>query len=360
MQPDARTHLYLGMTYEGEDQSDLALRAYGNALGLEPDGHTRDLIEARVEALTQERVLKKVRQSLDHEDDLKAAAIPENTIAVVEFSGEDLPPDMAPLARGLAEFTALDLAKVHSLRVVDRLEMDTIRKELELSQSQFADPATAPRIGLLIGGRHIVTGTLLGLGDDAIRLDGAVVNTVDKTVDTPEHVEGPLPEIFRVQKQFVFDVLDALGVKPTPEEHAEIEKSPTENYLAFLAYCRGLQARDQNNLGAAAQEFHQATVADPGFSQAAGQGKSVSSLLQAGFGGGAGFQQFKAVVTVASAADAAAGGLASFQTTVVSWNGFVPVGLRLGAIGQWVDSPPHTLYQGNADIVVRGNLNVQP
>lgn len=358
--PDARTQLYLGMVYERRDDPDLALRAYGNALGLEPGGRTRDLLEARVDALTRERVLREVRRSLAGESALAAAEIPANTVAVVEFAGGDLPPELEPLTRGLAEFTALDLAKVGSLRVVDRLKMDAIRKELELSRSQFADPASAPRIGKLVGGRHIVTGTLLGLGDEAVRLDGAVVNTVDRSVRTAEPADGALQDIFKVQKKFVFDVIDALGITLTPAERTEIEKVPTEDYLAFMAYCRGLELRDRNDLGAARLEFQKATAADPGFSQAASQNKSVSSLLSAGFGGPVDFGQFSTAVASVADAVTAPGGLAGFQATMTGWSGFVPVGADLGNFGSWVDSPPHTLFQGNVDVIVRGDLNVRP
>jgi tetratricopeptide (TPR) repeat protein len=360
IKPDARTQLYLGMVAEKEGEIDLALRAYGNALGLEPGGQTRDLLEARVQDLTQVRVLNEVRAALNAESQLDPQSIPENTVAVIEFDGDDLPPELAPLAKGLAEFTALDLSKVQSLQVVDRLKIDTIRKELELSQSEFADPETAPRIGHLVGGRRIVTGTLLGLGDEGLRLDGAVVNTTDRSVTTAPAVEGSLAQIFQLQKTFVFDVIDAMGITLTAAERDEIEKVPTENYLAFLAYCRGLEFRDQNNLGAAQAEFQKAANADQGFTQAATQSRTVASLLSAGFGGPVDIGQFSAAASAASASEIEAEDLATFQATVAAWNGFVPAVVDPNALDQWAESPPHTVIQTNAAIVVRGNLNVQP
>lgn len=360
IKPDARTQLYLGMVAEKEGDLELALRSYGNALGLDPGGKTRDLLEARVQGLTQVRVLNEVREALTDESKLTPATIPENTVAVVEFDGDDLPPDLAPLTKGLAEFTALDLSKVHSLQVVDRLKIDTIRKELDLSQSKFADPATAPRIGQLVGGRHIVTGTLLGLGDEGLRLDGAVVNTTDRSVMTAPPAGGSFEQIFQIQKKFVFDVIDALGITLTAEERTEIEKVPTENYLAFLAYCRGLEFRDENNLGAALTEFQKAAAGDRGFVQAANQNRTVASLLSAGFGGPVDIGQFSAAASAASSSEIDAGDLETFQSTVAAWNDFVPVGVDLGTLDQWAESPPHTIYQSNAEIIVRGNLNVQP
>lgn len=128
MHPDARTQLYLGLVLEKQERPEPALRAYGHALSLEPGGATRDLLEARVTALTAIRVRQEVQRSLANEKELATATMPDSTVAVVEFAGEGLPVELAPLTKGLAELTAHDLGKIGSLRVVDRLKIDAIRK----------------------------------------------------------------------------------------------------------------------------------------------------------------------------------------------------------------------------------------
>ncbi len=360
IQPDARTHLYLGMVAEREGDTDMALRAYGNALRLHPGGETHDLLEARVRDLVHVRMRRQVAQALANEHALETAAIPESTVAVVAFAGDDLPPDLQPLTKGLAEFTALDLAKVHALRVVERLKIETLRKELALSQSELADPATAPRLGRLLGGRRIVTGALLGLGDDEVRIDGAVVNTVDSSVATPAPASGSLRKIFDVQKAFVFDVITAMGITLTAEERDAIAKVPTENYLAFLAYCHGLDDLDQGNLGPARDQFQKAAALDHGFTQAAVQGQTLSAVLSAGPRARGDIHQFSAAAAAASVADVAAGSLASFPAAVAGWNGFVPVGIDFTSFGQWVQAPPYVENQNLVGVTVRGNLDGQP
>lgn len=360
MQPDARTQLYLGLVFERQDKPEAALRAYGNALGLEPGGATGDLLEARVSTLTAIRMRQEAQRSLANERELAAATLSDSTVAVVEFAGHELPAELAPLTKGLAELTANDLGKVGSLRVVDRLKIDAIRKELALSQSEFADPATAPRIGHLVGGRRIITGTLLGLGDQAIRLDGAVVNTADQSVRSSEHAEGRLADLFRVQKKFVFDVIAAMDIVLTPAERTEIEKVPTENYLAFLAYCRGLDLRDRNDLGGAQAEFRTAAKADRGFAEAAAQNREVSVLLSTGLGANSDFGHFNALAGAASTGEVMAGGPAGFASTMVTWNGFVPFSVDPGSLGLGLAAPPHTLFQSSIDVIIRGDLNVQP
>lgn len=358
IKPDARTHLYLGIVHEQQGDREQALRAYRVALGLEPGGKTRDLLESRTHVLVQEQVMAEVKAALNAEQELAPSDIPANTVAVVEFNSKELPPELAPLAKGLAEFTAQDLGKVGSLQVVDRLKIDAIREELKLSQSEFADPATAPRIGRLVGGRRIVTGTLLGLGDESFRLSGAVVNTNDQSVAMPEHADGALAEFFRVQKRFVFDVIEAMDITLTPEERTAIEEVPTENFLAFMAYSRGLAYRDRNQLQEAQAEFNSASALDAGFGQAAAQGRSITSILSGGAFGSA--AQFGGMAAAESAVELGAAELGQFQTTLAGWNGFVPTDVDLFELGEFVDTPPRSPSQLKAIVIIRGNLDVRP
>ena len=78
-----------------------------------------------------------------------------------------------------------------------------------------------------------------------------------------------LDELFRLQKEIVFGLIDQLGVEITDEERERIEEIPTRNLQAFLAYSRGLQEEDAGRFDAAAALYQQAAQLDPGFEQAA-------------------------------------------------------------------------------------------
>ena len=361
IKPDARTHLYLGLVYEKQGDSERALRAYRVALGLDPGGETRDLLESRAQLLMHEQVMREAQTALATEQDLAVADIPANTVAVVAFDGSELPDELTPLAKGMAEFTAQDLGKIASLRLVDRLKINAIQQELNLSQSQMTDPATAPRLGRLVGGQRIVTGTLMGLGDESFRVTGAVVNSTDNSILTPEHTDGTVAEFFRVQKQFVFDIIASMDITLTPEERTAIEEVPTENFLALMAYCRGLEFRDHNQMAAANTEFQGAVAMDKGFNQAAAEGRSVSSLLSMGAGGaGSNLGQFSEKAGALSGDALSAVETGSFQASIIGWNGFVPINLDLNYLGAFAGSPPHTTQLVDSSVIIRGNLDVRP
>ena len=124
---------------------------------------------------------------------------------------------------------------------------------------------SAPRMGKLLGAARVVQGTLTGLENKALRIDAALANI--KTVQRSEaaRVSGSLLDFYQLEKNLAFDVIDAMGITLSSEEKAAIQKIPTKNLLAFMAFCRGLDQMDQGNWESAQQEFSAALKQDPGF-----------------------------------------------------------------------------------------------
>lgn len=282
IQPDARTHLYIGLALEQQQMYDEAIKAYGVSLSLDPGGDTKKLIRAHLDQLIEKRIESEVSLALENESAIDVDTIPANTVAVVDFDGSNLSPKLRPLARGLAEFTSIDLAKVKTLRPIDRLKIDVIMDELELAQSGKVDPSAAPRLGRLLGSYRLVTGTVLGLGDEGLRLDGVIVNAADSSTIVTEPAEGDLDRIFKLQKDFVFGLIDDMGITLTPSERDAISEVPTESYLAFLAYCRGLEEERQGNFSSAQNSFNRAATLDQGFEQAAAREEAATAQLAVG------------------------------------------------------------------------------
>jgi len=352
IQPDARTNLYLGLIYERQDMYDKAITAYGAALGLDPGGKTNNTIRAHLDLLISRKVKSEVNLALQNEANIDVDAIPENTVAVVNFDDSNLDAETAPIARGLAEFTAIDLAKVSSLRVIDRLKIDVILEELALSSSGAVDPATGPRMGRLLGSRHLVGGSMMELGESGLRLDGVIMNTVDSSASFTEPAEGALKEIFKVQKQFVFDVIDDLGIALTAEERDAISEVPTESYLAFLAYCRGLDYQRRGLLRDAQASYEKAVEYDNNFSRAQNDAATVEAGVALGDAAGS-TSGFEAVVAgIAPSPTTPTSGLDSRLRIIGNNIGVVPDITTLRP----VKAPPPVV--GNTTVIIRVDLNV--
>jgi tetratricopeptide (TPR) repeat protein len=349
IQPDARAHLYLGMIQERQEDYKKAIDAYTASLHLQPKGKTATMTRAHLDRLIYKKIENDVSQALENEANINVDTIPANAIAVADFDASNLSEDLAPIAKGLAEFTSIDLAKVHSLTVVERQKLDVLMQERQLGMSGYIDPATAPRLGRLMGARKLVTGSVLGIGDEGLKLDGAIVNTVDSSTLLPPGSEGELHNFFKIQKDFVFNILKELGITLSAAERDDIEKKPTESYLAFLAYCRGLDFQSRGMYGTAEQAFSEAITLDQNFQQAKDHLETVSDLSNIGLGSQEEFNQFEGSVGGEGDLEQPSG-LDSRLTQVAQNSGTIPSGQSTSL------QPP---VGGTAKVQIKGNIDAQ-
>ncbi len=354
---DSRSHMYLGLIYEKQGMWEQALQAYGTSLSLKPRGKAATMTRAHIDRLQTKKIKSEIAKALENESSISIDTIPENTIAVSNFDGSLLPEDKAPIAYGLSEFIAGDLSKVRSLKVIERQKIDVIMDELKLSSSKAVDPSTAPRMGKLLGTRHLVTGSVVGLGEDGIRVDGAIVNTKDGAMVRNKAAEGKLQSIFKLEKDIVFAIIDSLGITLTPEERDAIEKVPTESYLAFLAYCRGLQYKRDGYFPAAQQEFNNALELDPGFTDAGTQLQASIDIQQSGASYSESLRNFETFALSEDIGDLgnldlSGMGIEVRINTILNNSGVLP----FGTTGRLADHPPEA---GTGTVVVRGDLDGQ-
>jgi len=357
IKPDARTNLFIGLIYEKQENYGKAIDAYRAALAMKPKSTTKKMLTEHLDGLIHKKMNQEITLALKNESDIDISTIPDNTIGVVNFDNSHLPQELVPISNGLAELTSVDLSKVRSLRVVDRLKIDMILKELQLSSSQYADPSVGPRLGKLLGSRNIVSGVVLGLGDDKIRLDGAVTSTVDSSSKPTAPVEDDLARFFAVEKEFVFNIIANLGITLTAAERDSIQKIPTESYLAFMAYCRGLELRSQGLYHEAAGEFDQAVTEDNGFDAARLEGETMGRL-SAGAQQTETFDQFEASLTTTSDNTEYSGDLEGFQSSTLSSSGFIGDSRQSEQFGRSPDKPPlPTPVVNTGTVIIRGNLD---
>lgn len=356
IKPDPTADLYLGMIFEQNDKYDSAIEFYTTALSLEPEGKIKSLVRAHIDRLMSRKIKEETDLALKNESKIEVSSIPQNTIAVVNFDGSHLPPDIAPISSGLAEFTAIDLAKVKSLKVVERLKIDAIVNELKLGASEYVNPKFAPRMGRLLGSRKIVTGSLLGVGKKALRLDGAIVNTTDSSSKVTPPAEGELKKFFNMEKDFVFKIIDELGISLSQEERDAIRKIPTESYIAFLAYSRGIDYRSRGMRTEARKEFNRAVQTDRNFHEAHSQAASLTQSSTGETGKENSVKQLESEIHDDQTAAESGAGLGGQLTSVVQNSGVIPN----ASTGGTALSPEGAINtQGTGTVVIRGNPDAE-
>jgi len=283
---DPKVLFYLGLASEKVGRREAALDLFSKFDEVPDDSKYRTLMEGRYEWLARKQAKRQAQQMIAQEKDQPAdveGQVEPNVVAVVPMEYQGGSEKYQPLGRGLAEMFTTDLANVGRLKVVERVRLQAILDELKLSRSKYIDQSTAPRVGRLLGAGRIVGGSYLVTEDEELRLQVTLANVATgERMPQLDRQRAGISQLFQLQKQVTFSIVDQLGVELTPQEKAAIQEVPTQNLQAFLTYSQGLMAEDRGNYGAAARYYQQAQQIDPNFEQAAQRNQKARSAQQGG------------------------------------------------------------------------------
>lgn len=292
---DGVSSLYAGLASEELGDLTNAREAYNTYLQVGKTRKVRNEISGRLTALARREAVANAKAAVANEARLSSTRSDLNTVAIppLSFTGPDS--SLKPLERGLAELMISDLSKSPALTVVERDRMQALADEIRLSESGRVDSATAVRAGKLIQAGRIVNGTIIQQGN-TLRLDASLVEVQTGVIGAPATSPGTLEQLFDMEKSVVFMLFERMRINLTPAQRQAIQRRPTNNLNAFLAFSRGLQASDAGNFDEAARFFENARSLDPSFSlagarlqaaQAAVNSANISSnMIENSLGGG--------------------------------------------------------------------------
>ena len=256
-------YLYLGLSNESLEDWAGAREAYTTYLDVGNWGPLKDDLEDRLLLIVRSELQAAAQAALAQEAELIAEPPEARTVAVFPFRLISDNEGLLPLQVALADMMITDLAISNALTVLERTQIQSLLDEMALSEAGYADPATGARAGRLLRSEHVVQGVLTTLGQEEIRFDTEVMNTVQARSAGSISDQDELEAIFDMEKGLVFQILDVLGAVLTPAEREAINENRAESILAFLAYGEGLMAMDRGDFQAASDLFQQAASIDP-------------------------------------------------------------------------------------------------
>lgn len=279
---DGLSALYAGLTAEALNDLSAARRAYEAYLTFGVSRKTKDQIRARLVSLSRTEAVASAKAAVANESRLATEPGSPLTIAVppLTFRGSDT--TLKPLERGLAELLITDLSRSGKLTVVERDRMQALADEIALGTSGAVDSGSVVRAGRLMRAGTVVNGLILQEGTSRLTLDARLVTVSTGSLGEGTTVSNTLDALFAMEKQLAFALFDRLGVQLTPAERQLVERRPTTNLNAFLAYSRGLQASDDGRFEDAAKYFENARSMDPSFGLAAVRAQATTVAAQAG------------------------------------------------------------------------------
>ena len=278
---DGRTLFYLGTAYEITHNIRFAIDIYRRYVDVSRFRSIRSSIEARMVRLALGQMEEEIRGALAQEQTLDATKIPENTIAVFSFKNMGENRDLDPIQKGLADMLITDFSKVRRLKVVERIRMQKLVQEMGLGSTGLVDDGTAPRAAKLLGASRLVMGSFVDLTAAGLRVDAGLIHSLVRQPMQSGSVEGKLTRLFQMEKDLVFRLVDLMGISLSQQERDEIEIIPTENILAFMAYCRGLDFEDRGMYRQAAEAYGMALEFDPEYTEADRRRSRSESLSMA-------------------------------------------------------------------------------
>ncbi len=201
-------------------------------------------------------------KAVQQEKTLGAVSAP-NSIAVLYFNNKSGQTKLTPLQKGMAVMLITDLSKVEQLRVVERVRMQALLDELELGASGLMDAETAPRIGKLLGAAKVTSGDILKGGAQDLAINSSVLDVpFDKIAEQPS-AAGALDELFRLEKEILFNIIEYMQISVSPQKKAELERPLSASTPALLALFLGIDYSDRGLYNLAAKMYKQALAEDP-------------------------------------------------------------------------------------------------
>jgi len=186
----------------------------------------------------------------------------DKSIAVLPFENLSDEKENAYFADGIQDDVLTNLSKIGDLKVISRTSVMPYRGKA----------SNVREIGKALGVATILEGTVRRVGN-RVRVSVQLINA-----DSDEHIwaedyDRDLTDVFAIQTDLSQKIAGELRAKLSPSEKAQIERRPTENGEAYLAFVQGhdLFTRSDKfraNTEKAEQLFEHATRLDPNFAGA--------------------------------------------------------------------------------------------
>jgi TolB-like protein len=134
-------------------------------------------------------------------------------VAVLYFDNKGNP-ELEPLKVGLAQMLVTDLTGTEGITVVERSRVQEILDELELGHSGKVDPATAAKVGSMLGARWLVMGNYFEVMG-TLRIDARIVEVETSKLLISVGEDATTSAVFNIEKNLAAKLQAALAAAAT-------------------------------------------------------------------------------------------------------------------------------------------------
>src|SRR5438067_2029565 len=186
----------------------------------------------------------------------------DKSIAVLPFENYSDDKENAYFADGIQDDILTNLSKIGDLKVISRTSVMSYRGKA----------SNVREIGKALGVATVLEGSVRRIGN-RVRVNVQLINASNDEHLWAEDYDRDLTDVFAIQTDLAQQIVRELQAKLSPMDKAQIEKKPTQNPDAYLAFVRGhdLFTRPdklRTDTEEAEQQFERATRLDPKFAGA--------------------------------------------------------------------------------------------
>src|SRR5438067_3090927 len=185
----------------------------------------------------------------------------DKSIAVLPFQNLSDDKENAYFADGIQDDVLTNLSKIGDLKVISRTSVMPYRGKA----------SNVREIGKALGVANILEGSVRRIGN-RVRVNVQLINA-----ENDEHIwavdyDRDLTDVFAIQTDLAKKITGELEAKLSPDERAQMERKPTENGEAYLAFVQaqnlGCAVEDFDKLKQSEQLYERAIQLDPNFALA--------------------------------------------------------------------------------------------
>jgi len=210
---------------------------------------------------------------------------PKPTVAILymDYTGKD--ESLVVLKKGLAQMLISDLSTVPTVQIVERDRLQDIMDELQLGTTAKIDPATANRLGKLLGAKYLVLGGFFDLLG-TLRVDARVVEVETGRVIRSVGAQAKDDAFIDIEQKLVTElqaIFTSADIDAPPEERAKPVRPPAVarpkavRTKTVARYGKALDFMDRGDKVKAKEELQAVVAEQPDFTLAA---NDLARLMQ--------------------------------------------------------------------------------
>src|SRR5437764_529792 len=196
----------------------------------------------------------------------------DKSIAVLPFENLSDDKENAYFADGIQDDVLTNLSKIGDLKVISRTSVMPYRGK----------SSNVREIGKALGVSTVLEGSVRRSGN-RVRINVQLINAANDEHIWAEDYDRDLTDVLAIQTDLAKKITGELQAKLSPEEKAQMERKPTENDEAYLAFvqAQNLQCavEDFDKLKQSEQLYERAVQLDPSFALAFARYSQLESWI---------------------------------------------------------------------------------